>query len=129
MNRQEVPVNIYQEGGRLMVAAPLAGMEPGSIRLDVRGRRLTIDAQLRGPGQYRTQRFIQREWTVGPYTRTVSLPCEVDAARANAVYNNGVLVVVLPLTPPASDDTITMSKVGTAGGRRVRHTGRPRGTA
>lgn len=129
MKRREVPVNIYQDGGRLMVAAPLPGMEPGSIRVDVRGRRLIIDAQLRGPGQYRTRRFMQREWTVGPYTRTVTLPREVDAASANAVYNNGVLVVVLPMTSPASDDTIIMSKVGTARGRRVRHTGRTHRTA
>ena len=37
MAKQQVPVNIYREGDRLMVAAPLAGMEPGSVRVDVRG--------------------------------------------------------------------------------------------
>lgn len=84
MARQEVPVNVYREGDRVMVAAPLPGMEPGSIRLDVQGRALTIDASLRGPGQDRTQQYLVN-----------------------------------------SSDQIRMEKTGTAGGRRVRHTGNP----
>ncbi|MGH2398799.1 MAG: Hsp20/alpha crystallin family protein [bacterium] len=125
MTKQHVPVNLYREADRLMVAAPLPGMEPGSVRVDVRGRLLTIDARLRGPGQNRTQRYLQREWSVGPYTRSVLLPEDVDAAAANAVYNNGVLVIILPIGGDQSDDTIRMSKVGTTRGRRVRHTGHP----
>lgn len=124
MAKQEVPVNVYREGDRLMVASPLPGMEPGSVRVDVRGRMLTIDARLRGPGQNRTQQYVAREWSVGPYTRTVKLPDDVDAAAANAVYNNGVLVVILPIGGSQSDDTIRMSKGGTTSGRRVRHTGK-----
>lgn len=124
MAQRAVPVNIYREGERLMIAAPLPGMEPGSVRIDVRGRRLLIDAELRGPGQDRTQRYLQREWSVGPYRRTVDLPVEVDAEAANAVYNNGVLVVILPVGSRASSETIRMSKVGTSGGRRVRQAGK-----
>lgn len=126
MAKQMVPVNLYREGDRLMVAAPLPGMEPGSIRVDVRGRTMSIEADLRGPGQLRTQRYLQREWTVGPYARTLSLPLDVDATSANAVYNNGVLVVVLPLAgAEASDDRIRLTKEGTTRGRRVRHRGSP----
>lgn len=124
MRGQEVPVNIYREGDRLMIAAPMPGMEPGSVRIDVRGRALTIDAELRGPGQDRTQQYLQREWSVGPYRRTVDLPVDVDAEAANAVYNNGVLVVILPVTDDTSPDTIRMSKVGTTRGRRIRRTGK-----
>ncbi|HEU4798197.1 MAG TPA: hypothetical protein VFT63_04665 [bacterium] len=51
------------------------------------------------------------------------LPDDLDAAAANAVYNNGVLVVILPIGGDQSDDTIRMSKVGSTRGRRVRHTG------
>lgn len=126
MANEQVPVNLYREGNRLMVAAPLPGMEPGSIRVDVRGRTLTIEAKLRGPGQHRTQRYLRREWTVGPYSRMVELPDDVDAASANAVYNNGVLVVILPIGGEQTDDTIRMTKVGTTQGRRVRHRGSPK---
>jgi HSP20 family protein len=107
-----------------MIAAPLPGMEPGSVRIDVRDRRLSIDAELRGPGQDRTQRYLQREWSVGPYRRIVDLPVDVDAEAANAVYNNGVLVVILPVSGDPSADTIRMSKVGTTRGRRIRQTGK-----
>ncbi|HEU5298755.1 MAG TPA: Hsp20 family protein [bacterium] len=124
MAEREVPVNIYREGGRLMIAAPLPGMEPGSVRIDVRGRQLTIDAALRGPGQNRTQEYLQREWSVGPYRRMLELPLDVDAAAANAVYNNGVLVVMLPVGGDGSPETIRMAKVGTTRGRRTRRRGK-----
>ena len=122
MAGQEVPVNIYREGDRLMVAAPLPGMEPGSVRIDVRGRRLTIDAGLRGPGQNRTQQYLRREWTVGPYRRTVELPADVDAEGANAVYNNGVLVVMLPVDSRATSDRPRLpgSRHGTTNSRARR---------
>ena len=126
MASRKVPVNLYREGDRLMVAAPLPGMEPGSIRIDVHGRTMSIEADLRGPGQLRTQRYLSREWTVGPYARTLTLPGPVDAEAANAVYNNGVLVVMLPLSASRpSDDDIRLEKTGTTRGRRVRHVGRP----
>ena len=124
MAEREVPVNIYREDGRLMIAAPLPGMEPGSVRIDVRGRQLTIDAALRGPGQNRTQEYLQREWSVGPYRRILELPLDVDAAAANAVYNNGVLVVMLPVGGDGSPETIRMAKAGTTRGRRTRRRGK-----
>ena len=116
MDGQEVPLNIYREGERLLIAAPLPGMEPDSVRIDVHGRQLTIAAELRRPGRDRTQRYLRREWSVGPYRRSIDLPLAVDAEGANAVYNNGVLVVILPV---ASD-----TRAGR--GRRIRQTGGPR---
>jgi HSP20 family protein len=63
-------------------------------------------------------------WTAGPYRRTVDLPESVDASRANASYDNGVLVVIFPLSPRPISGAITLSKVGTAKGQRIRHVGR-----
>jgi HSP20 family protein len=72
---------------------------------------------------------LQREWSVGPYHRTVDLPFAVDATRANASYDNGVLVMIFPLAAEPISGTMTLSKVGTAKGQCIRHVGqdlRPR---
>jgi HSP20 family protein len=125
MAKRKVPVNLYRAGDRLVVAAPLPGMKPQSIRIDVYGRTMSLKADLRGPGQLRTQQYLLREWTVGPYARSLTLPDPVDAEAANAVYNNGILVVMFPLAnPQPSDDHILLKKEGTTRGRRVRHVGR-----
>ncbi len=123
MTEITIPVNIYRGLQRLMVATRLPGLEPRDIRLDVDGRRFSIQGMLRGLGQERRSGYLQREWMVGPYRREIELPEPVDATRANASYDNGVLVVILPRAAQPVFGSITMAKVGTAKGQRRRHVG------
>jgi HSP20 family protein len=119
-----VPVNIYRGLRRLMVATRLPGLEPQNIRLEVKGVRFSIQGMLRGVGQEQRPGYLQHEWMVGPYRREVELPEPVDATRANATYDNGVLVVMFPRVAQTVSGTITMTKVGTAKGRCRRHVGK-----
>jgi HSP20 family protein len=93
-----VPVRVYEGDGRLMVAAPLPGLEPPDISVTVRGDRVVIHGERRGPRQD-GRRLHLAEWTTGPYHRELTLPQGVDGARANATYGNGVLVLALPKAP------------------------------
>jgi len=123
MMERGLPINVYRGPQRLMVATTAPGLEPQNIRIELEGQRLSIQSAMRGLGQTRKQGFLS-EWTVGPYQRTVDLPESVDASRANASYDNGVLVVIFPLAPRSISGVITLSKVGTAKGQRIRHVGR-----
>lgn len=126
MRGSSVPINMYEEDGRIMVATPLPGMEPASIAIDIEARHLRISTEMRGPGQTRTQQYLVQEWTSGPYERRVDLPKPVDATRANASYDNGVLVVMLPIADRAVIGAIHMTKTGTARGQAVGQTGHVR---
>lgn len=119
-----IPVNIYEEENRIMVATPVPGMEPANIHIEVDGHRLVISCELRGPGQDRTKHYVLREWSVGPYHRIVTLPRNGDVARTNATYDNGVLVIILPVNDIPTAGIVTMDKVGTAKGQAVRHVGK-----
>lgn len=80
-----------------MVATRAPGLEPENIRIELQGLRLSVAGTPRGLGQVRKPGYVQREWSVGPYQRTVDLPSPVDSTRANASYDNGVLVLIFPL--------------------------------
>src|SRR3990172_11597495 len=112
MRAKRVPINIYEEDGRIMVTAPIPGMEPVNIGIKVGNKRLHISTEMRGPGQTRTRQYLTQEWTTGPYKRSVNLPKPVDASRANASYDNGVLVVMLPLSTAPLRGTPPMGKTG-----------------
>ncbi len=120
---KRLPVNLYRNNNRVVVTAPSPGLEPVNVRIEVRGRRLSMVEDARGPGQSRVQ-YVRREWSTGPARRSVVLPAPVDARRANATYDNGVLTIILPVAPKATPGVILMSKVGTAKGRGIRHVGR-----
>jgi len=120
---KRLPVNLYRHNNRVVVTAPSPGLEPANMLIEVRGRQLSMEQEARGPGQKRVE-HVRREWSTGPARRSVVLPAPVDARRANATYDNGVLTVILPVAPKATSGVIEMPKVGTAKGRAIRHVGR-----
>lgn len=123
---QLVPVRVYRSAGRIMVAAPMPGLEPQDITVTVDGDRVTIEGRERGPHQHERD-IILAEWTVGPYHRDVQLVEQVAAELVNATYDNGVLVLAMPTVDggvPASRAEIRLESIEATRGEYVRHVGR-----
>lgn len=113
-----VPVNVFENDRELMVVAPMPGVAPEDISIEVTDDgHLTLRAAIHGEGQERIT-YLTREWSYGPYERRIELPCAVDARRANVTYGNGVLSVTFP-----------KAGVTNSGRMLVRRTGHTRGVA
>jgi HSP20 family protein len=95
---QAVPINIFETDTELVVVAAMPGIEGGNVEVQLDDSRLTLRGEKRGPGQEH-MRYLAREWTYGPYERTIELPSGLDLDKANASYGNGVVTVALPRTP------------------------------
>ena len=124
MPKTQIPVNVYREKERIMVSAPVPGMEPPNIHILEEGRKVTIEGKQRGPRQDKTGQYIQEQWTAGPYHGEVTLPHWVDVEKANSTYDNGVLVVIFPEAKTSTSGTVTMEKIGTSKGQVVGHVGK-----
>jgi len=121
-----VPVRIYTTDTRLMIAAPLPGLEPEDISVTISATHVTIRGQERGPRQHLRDLLIA-EWTVGPYERRIDLPRPVNGMLANATYGNGVLILALPMLEPGQpgvEAEFRLSGIVATRGERVGHTGR-----
>ena len=121
-----IPLRIYETDDRIMLAAPMPGLEPNDIDVKIAGARVTIRGEYRGPGQEERD-LLAAEWSVGPYEREVILPQPVDGKHTNATYDNGVLVLAMPKTD-SSDDALAawfcLERVhGAPRGERIGHTG------
>jgi HSP20 family protein len=122
---QEVPVKVYRTGDRLTVAAPMPGMEPEDIQVEVTDQgHVILQGQVRGLLKGVKELLID-EWTVGDYYRDVPLPDAVDGEAANVTYGNGVLVVDLPLSQWTRPAQLFMEKVGPGHGVRAGNAGHP----
>lgn len=120
---QGIPAKVYRTDERVMVAAPMPGLEPDNITVQVEsGPSLTLHGALRGTLKDDKEVLLD-EWTPGPYHRELALPAEVDGERANMTYNNGVLVVVLPVAEHTRTAQLTLDTVSPTQGERVGHTG------
>jgi HSP20 family protein len=123
--REPLPVKVYRGRERLMVAAPMPGLEPEDIRVEVTGdERLVLRGAVRGcfKGEHEV---LQDEWRVGGYEREISLPCPVDGRIANVTYGNGVVVVALPIAHQIQPAQLTLGTIGEARGERVGNQGYP----
>ena len=121
-----VPVRVYTTDSRIMIAAPMAGLEPEDISVTVADTHVTIRGQERGPRQHERD-LLMAEWTVGPYERRIDLPRPVNGALANATYGNGVLVLALPIMAPGQPGVrseFILEVIAATRGERVGHTGR-----
>ena len=119
MDAAGLPVKMYQSAERLTVAAPMPGLEPPDISVRVTaGGTLELRGNRRGPRQDDMDMLLD-EWSVGPYERTLSLPCGVDGELADVTYGNGVLVVALPKAAQTRPATLSLEVIGLARGQRV----------
>ena len=122
---QHIPVKVYRGAGRLTVAAPMPGLEPQDITVEVHGDgRLVLSGELRGTLKD-DKRVLADEWNPGPYRREIDLADAVDGEMANVTYNNGVLVVALPIAEQTRAATLTLQRVGPAHGERSGNVGHP----
>jgi HSP20 family protein len=92
-----VDVYYLADPPRAVVRADLAGIDPAAVELEIRARELVL-AGHRQPADDREERVYQQlEIEHGPFRRVVALGADVDAEAARAVYEDGMLVVELPL--------------------------------
>ena len=116
-------VDVFYEGDppRAVVQAELAGIDPDELTLEIDGRELIL-AGHRRPSEDQERLYQQLEIEHGPFRRVVALGAEVDADAAKAVYEDGMLVVELPVVGPADAHTVPIqpgrrsSEVGGDGG-------------
>lgn len=118
-----IPVNLFDNERELMVVAPMPGVGPEDISVDVTDDgHLTIRAAQHGEGQERIA-YLVREWSYGPYERTVELPYPVDAMRANLSFGNGVLAITLPKAEAMGTGRVGVTRTGHARGVALGHAG------
>lgn len=118
-----VPINLFQNERELMVVTPMPGVSPEDISIDVTDDgQLTVRSAQHGEGQERID-YLLREWSYGPYERTIDLPIAVDATRANVTYGNGVLSITLPKAGATSAGRVLVQRTGHARGMVAGHPG------
>jgi HSP20 family protein len=119
-NVQTVPIRMYEADDRIMIAAPLPGLEPENISVGIHADRVEIHGEKRG---HEDRLPIVAEWSFGPYYREVRLPHAVDGSAANGTYGNGVLVLVLPKATAGTDAEFRLLVLSSTHGQRVGHSG------
>lgn len=125
LKQQHIPIKMYRTHERLMVAAPMAGLEPENIVVEVTAEsRLILHGNLRGILK-EVKTLLLDEWSVGGYHRELALPMPVNAMCANVTYGNGVLTVTLPISKQTYPARLGLERLTPTHGERKGNAGHP----
>lgn len=94
-------IDVAETESEVRVTAELPGLEEKDFELTLEGDRLTIRGEKRAEREDRRRGW--QECSYGSFERTLVLPCEVEAEKASAEYEQGVLRVRLPKTETARE--------------------------
>ena len=93
------PLDVYEEGGAIVVKAELPGMKKEEIEVRVSGDVLTISGKKEKEEKIERKDYRRVERTAGMFSRTVTLPAEVELDKMTAAYKDGVLEIRAPKVP------------------------------
>ncbi len=89
-------VDIEESNGNILVKAEIPGMEKDEIKVSVRDNMLTISGERKQEIETKDKTFHRIERSYGKFSRTITLPSEVNADKVKAAYKDGVLNIILP---------------------------------
>jgi len=89
MRTQQVPVNVYEASGALVVVAPLPAVTPDDVTIELRDNCLRFWAHLRSSGP---REYLVNEWEYGGYEREIELP-DGYGREIEASLHNGQLAI------------------------------------
>ena len=96
------PVDIYQNGNHeIVLKVELPDVRREDIQVAIDDNTLTIKGEKQLSDEVKEDQFQRIERAYGTFSRSFSLPPNVDASKLSAEYKNGVLTVRIPLREEA----------------------------
>ncbi len=99
-------VNIVEgkEDFKLSLAVP--GMKKNDFKIDVSGNLLTISSEKEETKEEKEDDYSRQEYNYSSFSRSFTLPEEVNKEKIDATYVDGVLKLVLPKKEEAKKLTV-----------------------
>lgn len=90
------PVDIHEDSNNIYLKAELPGIKKDELNIAVEGDTLTIKGEKKHESEVKEEQFHVMERTYGSFSRSFSLPTNVDSSKVRADYKDGVLTLTLP---------------------------------
>jgi len=102
-------VDVKERNGAYTVMAELPGVKKEDIQVTIDGAEVTLSAEVKRENEVtQDERVLHTERTFGKVSRSFSLPQEVDEAKAEAKFRDGVLELTLPKKQPVARKQVTI---------------------
>lgn len=91
----QVAVDIYEQDNYYIIRAPIAGVRLSDLDIEIADNTVTIRGNRVQGDEVADDQYYVRECFFGPFSRTVTLPCQVDPKKVRATFNKECVLKIL----------------------------------
>lgn len=104
----DLAVDIYEEKGDVIAKMSLPGVKAEEVDIAIEGDTLTISGRREEEQETKDKDYYSKEIRRGSFSRTAALPTSVEADKATAKFEDGMLVVTMPAVKGAKDRAVNV---------------------
>lgn len=92
----QLTVDVYQTPETIVVKSTIAGVKPEDLDVSITNDMVTIRGTRRHDEEVREEDYFYRECYWGSFSRSIILPVDIVAEKADASLKDGILTIRIP---------------------------------
>jgi len=92
----QLTIDVYQTDNDIVIKSTIAGVKPEDLDVSINNDMVTIRGDRKNEEKVEGENYYYQECYWGTFSRSVILPVEVLADKAEASMKNGILTIRLP---------------------------------
>lgn len=92
----QLTIDVYQTDDDIVIKSTIAGVKPEDLDVNINNDMVTIRGERKQEEEITPENYYYQECYWGPFSRSVILPVEIIADKAEATMKNGILTLRLP---------------------------------
>lgn len=92
----QLSIDVYQTDADIVIKSTVAGVNPEALDVTITNDMVTIKGKRERDEEVLQPNYYYQECYWGSFSRSVILPVDVAADRAEAILKNGILTIRLP---------------------------------
>lgn len=92
----QLTIDVYQTDNEIVIKSTIAGVKPEDLDVSINNDMVTIRGDRKNDEVVEGENYYYQECYWGTFSRSVILPVEVIADKAEAQMKNGILTIRLP---------------------------------
>ncbi len=92
----QLTVDVFQDDENIIIQSTVAGVSPEDLDVSITNDMVAIRGERRSQHNVDQEDYFYQECYWGTFSRSIILPVEIDADRAEAKLKNGILTIRIP---------------------------------
>jgi HSP20 family protein len=103
-----LPLDVSEKDDTYTITASLPGVKPEDLEITAQGSTLTIKGETKTEEEKKEKDYVVKERREGEFSRTFTLATPIDADKATAKFEHGVLTLTVPKAETAKPKQIAL---------------------